>query len=204
MAPCVITGDSLDSVGIVPRAIAVAEQEYRVFPNVERRNLSQSRIEIPLFVRALRLPHRVATLEVGCGRGVALSVLHRLLRPSRLAGVDVDGDLLREARQRAIRLGTPAEIVQSDVRSLPFPAGSFDLVIDFGTCFHIARGGAGLQEIARVLVAGGTFATETKMSQILSHPFRSRGRSLALAAAPRLTLRRHALQWASLTRSAGP
>jgi ubiquinone/menaquinone biosynthesis C-methylase UbiE len=67
---------------------------------------------------------------------------------------------------------------------MPFADESIDIVIDFGTLYHIARSPAALDEIARVLVPGGAFVYETKASQFLSHPVRSRGRRLP-APAPR-------------------
>ena len=155
-------------------------------------------------VRALDLPPRSAVLEIGCGRGVALPVLERLLRPTRLVGLDIEPALLREAARRVAATGLRVELVEGDVRSLPFPTASFDVVIDFGTCYHIPGRKSAIREIARVLATGGVFATETKAAQLLSHPVRTRGRRLPLAAAPELVPRRHALLWASWVRAPTP
>ncbi|MGH7528501.1 MAG: class I SAM-dependent methyltransferase, partial [Gemmatimonadales bacterium] len=62
--------------------------EYRPFPNEGGRNWRQEHIEIPLMLRALRLPRGARLLEVGCGRGVALPALARHLAPARLVGLD--------------------------------------------------------------------------------------------------------------------
>ncbi len=154
------------------------EREYRPFPNEEGRNIRQATLEVPLMVRALGLPTGGRVLEVGCGRGVALPGLARLLRPSRLAGLDIEPAFLAEARLRLDAEGIAAELVPGDVRRMPFPRASFDVVVDFGTCYHIARPGAALAEIARVLVPGGLFVHETQVSQLLSHPVRGFGRRL--------------------------
>ena len=154
------------------------ELEYRPFPNEEGRNTRQASLEIPVMVRALGLPAGGRVLEVGCGRGIALPVLARLLRPSRLAALDIEPAFLAEARARLDAEGVMAELVPGDVRRMPFPDASFDLVVDFGTCYHIARPGAALAEIARVLVPGGLFVHETPVSQLLSHPVRALGRRL--------------------------
>jgi ubiquinone/menaquinone biosynthesis C-methylase UbiE len=170
---------------------------YEPFPNVQRRNVLQERVEVPALVRSLRLPAGARILEVGCGRGVALVPLARLVRPAALTGLDVEAALLAEARARLDRHGVDAQLVQGDVRALPFPAASFDVVVDFGTCWHIAEAERALREIARVLAPGGRFVHETAVSQRLAHPVRSRGGRLPWAAAPRLTRHRTAVLWAS-------
>ncbi|MDH5758059.1 MAG: class I SAM-dependent methyltransferase [Gemmatimonadota bacterium] len=175
---------------------------YREFPIFESRNFYQSRIEVPLFVRTLRLPRSARILEVGCGPGVALPVLERLLAPTRVVGVDIDDGLLRAAGRRIAEEGGSAELMRADVRDLPFADGSFDVVVDFGTCYHIARSDLALDEIARVLAVGGVFATEAKLAQILSHPIRTFGRKLGVERCTRLAPRRHAGMWTSFRKVA--
>ncbi|HUF35028.1 MAG TPA: class I SAM-dependent methyltransferase [Gemmatimonadales bacterium] len=187
-----------------PGAIALPEdREYRPFPNEEGRNSRQAWLEIPVMVRALGLPQGGRVLEVGCGRGVALPVLHRLLHPTRLVGLDLDAASLREARTRRAGAGIDAELVPGDVRRLPFPDAAFDLVIDFGTCYHIARAEAGLAEISRVLAPGGLFVQETPLGQLLSHPVRSFGRRIPWRLVPLLERHRTAIIWSARRRVAG-
>jgi ubiquinone/menaquinone biosynthesis C-methylase UbiE len=179
-----------------------AVSEYRPFPNEGSRNWRQEHIEIPLMLRTLRLPCHARVLEVGCGRGVALPALARHLTPSRLVGIDIDQELLKEAGQRLRDSDTQGELVAADVRDLPFPDRQFDLVIDFGTCFHVAQADEALREVARTLAIGGIFATETKLNQLLSHPVRSAGRSLPWQAVSSLTPRNQAGLWLSRWRRA--
>lgn len=117
-------------------------------------------------------------LEVGCGRGVALPVIAAHCAPALLVGIDIDGELLAAAARHVANRGTPADLVRADVRSLPFATGSFDLVLDFGTCYHIAGSARALAEIARVLCTGGRFIYETRAAQLASHPLRARLRTL--------------------------
>jgi SAM-dependent methyltransferase len=179
-----------------------ADPEYRPFPDVARRNSWQESLELPAMVRALRLAAGGRVLEVGCGRGVALPALSRLLQPRRLVGLDVDGSLLEIARERTQGLAGGVELREGDVRALPFEDAAFDLVVDFGTCYHVARRPQALREISRVLAEGGRFVHETRLSQLLSHPLRSWGRHLPLADTPELVLESHALLWASRVKRA--
>ena len=171
--------------------------EYEPFPDEEGRNSRQALMEVPLVVKALGLPEGARILEVGCGRGIALPVLAQLCRPERLVGLDIDEVLLSKAAQALAEAGAEAELLQGDVRELPFPDGAFDVVIDFGTLFHIARAETAAAEISRVLAPGGLFVHETKVSQLLSHPVRSHGRRLPRLGSQGLRPRRWTLLWAS-------
>ena len=176
-----------------------AIDDYAPFGNIDSRNGLQERVEIPLMIRALRLPLGCRILEVGCGRGVALPVLAERLAPSALVGVDVDPMLVGIAQRRVRERGLRARVVEADVRSLPLASGSFDMVIDFGTCYHVSGGRDGalaaLREIARVLRPGGLFVHETRVAQRLAHPVRSFGRSLPWSEMPLLLADRSAVLW---------
>jgi len=203
-APLLTTDDTTDAP---PSAAPPPDDDYLAFGNMESRNGLQERIEIPLLLRALRLPHRGRVLEVGCGRGVALPVLAERLHPDELTGVDIDPALIEAARGRVARTRTRAGLHVADVRALPFASGSFDLVIDFGTCYHVGGGPTGrltaLNEIARVLSVGGLFVHETRVAQHLAHPVRSFGRKLPWSAVSMLVSDRSALLWTA-RRRVGP
>lgn len=176
-----------------------AGDEYVAFGNMEARNGLQERLEIPTMIRALGLPRGGRVLEVGCGRGVALPVIAQRLAPELLVGVDVDPSLVDLAKWRVKDAGISAYVLHEDVRDLPFESGTFDLVIDFGTCYHVSGGtrGAGdaLREIARVLCVGGRFVHETPVAQHLAHPVRSFGHTLPWSSVPSLQRVRSALLW---------
>ena len=180
--------------------------DYARFPNMESRNGLQEAVEVPLLVRLLRLPTGGRLLEVGCGRGVALPVLAERLAPASVTGIDVDVDALEEAARRAASAGLHAARHAADVRALPFDDASFDLVIDFGTCYHVSGGAEGrraaLAEVARVLRPGGLFVHETRVAQRLAHPVRSRGRRLPWHAVPELAPSHSAVLWAVRRREA--
>ena len=178
--------------------------EYRPFPNEEGRNTRQVQWEIPALVRAQDIPTDVRILEVGCGRGIALPVFDRLCRPRRLVGLDIDEELLVEAAENLREHGTEAELCHGDVRQMPFADEAFDVIIDFGTLYHIARPQAASAEVARVLAPGGMFVHETKASQLLSHPVRSRGRRLPRLEHDGLRRQRWAMLWTSRTKGCLP
>lgn len=165
-----------------PTLTVPATEEYLPFGNMETRNGLQERLEIPMMIRALGIPKGLRILEVGCGRGIALPVFTERLTPKELVGVDIDPELTRIARLRVQSTEIAATVVEGDVRALPFDAGRFDLVIDFGTCYHVSGGREGarraLGEIARVLAPGGAFVHETPVAQHLAHPVRSFARTL--------------------------
>ena len=174
-------------------------ESYVAFGNVEARNDLQSRFEIPLMLRMLRPPRGGRVLEIGCGRGIALPVLATLLAPSSLVGLDIDPALIASANERVRATRISARVMRGDARALPLDSGSFDLVIDFGTCYHVGGGADGaraaLREVARVLRDGGHFIHETPVAQQLAHPVRSFGRRLPWKSAPELRPCQRAVLW---------
>jgi len=97
-------------------------------------------------------PDGVRVLEVGCGPG-RLSI--RLARRYGLdvTGLDLDPAMIGRARTNAGGEAGPSFLV-GDAASLPFPDGSFDLVVSTLSMHHWADQAAGLAEIGRVLRPG--------------------------------------------------
>jgi SAM-dependent methyltransferase len=187
----------VSTVASSPRSASAPVLDYVPFPVLARRDWCQAELEIPLIVHCLGIPRGERILEVGCGQANALVPLAMRCEPRRLVGLDVDGGLLEGARRHLEAYGVTAELFQADVRSLPFPDGAFDVVLDFGTCYHIADAERALAEIARVLAPGGRLIHETPAAQLLAHPVRSSGSRLPWSAAPDLVPDRHALLFAS-------
>jgi len=175
----------------------IKEQEYEEFPIVERRNYTQEIIEVPLLIKTMNIPTGKDMLEVGCGMGIALSPFQKHCNPTKLVGLDIDEKLVSLAQKRCQAKNLAATVLQGDIRSLPFPDASFDVVIDFGTCYHISKAGLALAEISRVLRPNGIFVFETKLNQFFSHPFRSYGRHIPWKASPKLHFEKSFLLWGS-------
>ncbi|HMC03805.1 MAG TPA: class I SAM-dependent methyltransferase [Cellulomonadaceae bacterium] len=106
---------------------------------------------------AAAAPTAGRVLDVGCGPG---HLANRLARDHGLevTGLDLDPMMLERACANAEH-AVPAErrptFVVGGVAALPFPDGSFDLVVSSLSMHHWADATAGLAEIGRVLRPGG-------------------------------------------------
>ncbi|MEN3281634.1 MAG: hypothetical protein V7607_2774 [Solirubrobacteraceae bacterium] len=111
-----------------------------------------------------------ATLDLGCGEGRAGVVLHGL--GHRVTGVDCAPSLAKLAAQT----GAYEEVVVADAAALPFPAGSFDVVVAFMSLQDMDDASGVVREAARVLAPGG------RVVAAVVHPFASAhlGRERAL------------------------
>jgi SAM-dependent methyltransferase len=96
-------------------------------------------------------------LEIGYGSGLLMPTLARVT--DELYGADLEREPagLREA---LARLGvTPKQLVQADIRKLPFDESSFDGVVAFSILEHLKQHelDEAAREVARVLQPGGRF-----------------------------------------------
>jgi len=157
-------------------------------------------LEVPLAVKLLRLPSDKRMLVVGCGGGVAFPALSGLCNPSTLTGIDHDPDFLSQAAEQEGRTGNGAELVLGDVQDMPFPDRSFDVVVDFGTAYHVPTPQLAISEIERVLDRGGILLYEAPLTQFLAHPLRTSGRRLAWNSARTLVPSRNAGLWKTRTK----
>jgi ubiquinone/menaquinone biosynthesis C-methylase UbiE len=113
----------------------------------------------------IQLYHRVASatdlkgktvLEVGSGRGGGASFIARYHEPASMTGVDFSERAVALSTQRHADVENLSFLV-GDAENLPFPAASFDAVVNVESshCYgHIERF---FSEVARVLRPGGWF-----------------------------------------------
>jgi ubiquinone/menaquinone biosynthesis C-methylase UbiE len=108
-------------------------------------------------------------LDVGCGRGLLLIGAARRLRAGRAVGIDIwsavdQSDNRRDAtlaNAEAEGVGDRVEVVDGDMRALPFADASFDAVVS-SLAIHNVHDAADRErachEIVRVLRPGGRVA----------------------------------------------
>ena len=92
-------------------------------------------------------------LEVSCGHGGGASYLTRTLAPAEYVGLDLNPEGIRYCQQRHQVPGL--RFVQGDAMALPFPDGSFDVVVNVEAshCYPDFR--RFVDEASRVLKPGG-------------------------------------------------
>ena len=98
-------------------------------------------------------------LDAGCGGGAHAARLLDLCPAGHVCGLDYSATSVRVSRRRnaaAIRAGR-CEIVQADVRTIPWAAETFDLVTAFETVYYWPGPDVSFREVCRVLKPGGRF-----------------------------------------------
>ena len=99
-------------------------------------------------------------LDVGCGPGSITVGLAQAVAPGRVTGLDHDPTHLERARSLADERRLDITFQNGDALSLPFAAGTFDVVFENNVLIHLARNAAqAVREVRRVLAPGGFLAT---------------------------------------------
>lgn len=103
-------------------------------------------------------PHAVyAALDAGCGNGTRTAALRRRLAPHALVtAVDLDRDAVRVTGSFA-----GVDAARADISCLPYPDGSFDLVVAGHVLYYPSVLTRWLREICRVMSPGGMLLAAT-------------------------------------------
>jgi ubiquinone/menaquinone biosynthesis C-methylase UbiE len=102
--------------------------------------------------------HYPRALEIGAGTGYFRLNLLRQGLVDRAVATDISPGMLKRLSETATELGVAIEAREADAEALPFPDGSFDLVLGHAVLHHLPRLERALGEFHRVLAPGGTLA----------------------------------------------
>jgi arsenite methyltransferase len=104
-----------------------------------------------------RLAPGERVLDLGSGAGPDSLIAAQMVGDQgSVTGIDMTIEMLERARAAAAEMGvTNVEFVESDAEQLPFPDGSFDVVISNGVIDLIPDKDAVFAELYRVLSPGG-------------------------------------------------
>lgn len=89
------------------------------------------------------------------GSGTGFLALELAARGHRVTGIDFAPSMVARAQEKAAALGLPARFDQGDAENLPYPDGSFDLVISRHVLWTLPHPEQALDEWRRVLRPGG-------------------------------------------------
>jgi ubiquinone/menaquinone biosynthesis C-methylase UbiE len=92
-------------------------------------------------------------VDLGCGTG-SLSVL-LAERGNDVSGLDISGNMIQRAREKAALAGVTVDLVQGDAAHPPFPEGAFDVVLVRHVIWAFENQDDVLGRWVRLLRAGG-------------------------------------------------
>jgi SAM-dependent methyltransferase len=104
-----------------------------------------------------RLEAGARVLDLGSGAGTDSLVAAQMVGPEgSVTGIDMTPEMLAKARTAAAEMGaTNVDFVEAEAERLPFPDGSFDIVISNGVIDLIPDKDAVFSQLFRMLAPGG-------------------------------------------------
>ena len=104
----------------------------------------------------LALGQARAALDVGCGPGIDIAEMARLMPDgARVSGVDISETMIAEARRRTAGLGARVSLRTGDAADLPYPDQAFDACRAATVLQHVEDPARVVREMARVTRPGG-------------------------------------------------
>ena len=140
--------------------------EFMLMNNPVRAAL-QARVETPAMIGPGEPLAGLHVLEVGCGRGVGVSIMlaHGAVY---VKAFDIDPRTIVRAKKRLAGNAVRCDMYVGDAEHISEHDGVFDAVVEYGTLHHVPRWEQALKEIARVLKPGGVFYFEDILKGITS------------------------------------
>jgi SAM-dependent methyltransferase len=121
-----------------------------------RRFNAHAQPELRRAIASLALTSGMRVVDVGCGSGETLNLLHEAVGPDSLVvGLDLAAAHVRSARAQA---HASILIAQADAQHPPLARASVDLIWSVNTLNHLRDPAAALRQFATVLRSGGRIA----------------------------------------------
>ena len=114
------------------------------------------KFEMELILDLLKPSSGERILDAGCGTGIFTTDL--LDRETRVAGLDLSLPMLQRANSKEY---ARLELLQGDMRRLPFPEGSFDKTVSITALEFIENGKQAIDELFRVTKKKGMIVVAT-------------------------------------------
>ena len=105
-------------------------------------------------------------LDVACGAGYGSDMLAEMAR--QVIGGDISSEMIVYCRDHYRRDNLKYEVL--DIRNIPYPDKSFEIVNSFETLEHVAEGERFLQEVTRLLTDDGMFVVSTPLGGPVGNP----------------------------------
>lgn len=135
----------------------VAAERYDAKWGIDFNEIGLSQVTAKVQKALGKRPERFRrSLEIGSGTGYFTLNLMRAGLIERATCTDISPGMLATLSSNAQRLHLDVETVRADAESLPFPDGSFDVVLGHAILHHIPDLKRAFQEFMRVLAPGGT------------------------------------------------
>jgi GT2 family glycosyltransferase/acetyltransferase-like isoleucine patch superfamily enzyme/cytochrome c-type biogenesis protein CcmH/NrfG/glycosyltransferase involved in cell wall biosynthesis len=106
-------------------------------------------------------------LDVACGAGYGSDMLAETAR--QVVGGDISSETIAYCRDHYRRDNLSFEVL--DIRNIPYPDQSFEMVNSFETLEHVAEGEKFLQEVTRLLTDDGMFVVSTPLGGPVGNPY---------------------------------
>ena len=130
----------------------VLEEYARLAPFYERKWSFYVRTTCRETLSRMHMTSKDSILDVGCGTGALLHLLHTTLPDADLAGADPSPEMLTVARNR---LPATIALKQGWAEMIPFSSNTFDIVVSCNVFHYIRQPNEALNELGRVLQKGG-------------------------------------------------
>ena len=149
---------------LIDRVKGFIDNQYRkpkglIGTYIGEKMVRQHKPETLWTIDLLNIQQSESVLELGCGAGYAMKLILKQNIVGKVVGLDLSPTVIRSAmiRNKKALNNEKAELIQANVKSLPFEDAQFDKVFSIHTIYFWDDISATVSEIFRVLKPGGVF-----------------------------------------------